>query len=207
MRISPLRSITIALLVLAGCGDDGSTTGETSTTGVTTSDTTTTTGSSATTGPTSGMSGTATSSPETTSTTEPGTTEPGTTEPGTTEPGTTEPGTTEPGTSGSTGEPPVESTGEPPGESTGVPPEGCAALGPQQCMANDACMAIFGQKVNTQKMCLQKATFLECADSAGCGDALTIGCPMGTMEQYQFPDTCLPSDFEPCEGMVLDKPC
>lgn len=211
MLFSHFRSVTIALLALAACGDDGKTTeassagstggGTTTTNGTTTSDTTTTS-TTATSGPTSGMSGTASTEP---ATTEPATTEPATTEPATTGPQTTGPETTGPMTTGETTG--VGSTGEMTGGSTGVPPEGCANLGPQQCMMTDGCMAIVGQKINVQKMCLQKPTFLECADAAGCGDALTIGCPMGTTELWQFPDTCLPSDYEPCEGMVVEKPC
>ena len=74
-------------------------------------------------------------------------------------------------------------------------------------MAEPACLAIFGQKINTQKQCLQKPQFLECADAVGCGDAVTIACPMGTMEPYQFKDACIPSDYEMCMGMPLMKAC
>lgn len=80
----------------------------------------------------------------------------------------------------------------------------CTDLGPNQCAAQPGCQEVLGQKINAQKMCLQKPSFLACIAADGCDDAPTLACPMGTNQQYQFPDTCIPPDFEVCDGMTLD---
>ncbi len=83
----------------------------------------------------------------------------------------------------------------------------CTDLGPNQCAAQPGCQEVLGQKINAQKMCLQKPSFLACIAADGCDDAPTLACPMGTNQQYQFPDTCIPPDFEVCDGMTLDMNC
>lgn len=198
--------LTACILSLGACGkSDAETDGGTDTTsgtGSTTSVTTTgsTTGATVTAADTSAEGSgtdTATSEPVTTSnvTTEPGTT---TTEPGTT---TTEPGTstTDPGTSttdpGSTG-------------TTGAPVD-CAMLGPMQCAAEASCRAIIGGKINVAKMCFGKPMFIECVESGACGDALTAACDPAVVppEPYQFPDTCIPTDWMQCDAPMVMGPC
>ena len=198
--------LTACILSLGACGkSDAGTDGGTDTTsgtGSTTSVTTTgsTTGATVTAADTSAEGSgtdTATSEPVTTSnvTTEPGTT---TTEPGTT---TTEPGTstTDPGTSttdpGSTG-------------TTGAPVD-CAMLGPMQCAAEASCRAIIGGKINVAKMCFGKPMFIECVESGACGDALTAACDPAVVppEPYQFPDTCIPTDWVQCDAPMVMGPC
>jgi hypothetical protein len=198
--------LTACILSLGACGkSDAGTDGGTDTTsgtGSTTSVTTTgsTTGATVTAADTSAEGSgtdTTTSEPVTTSnvTTEPGTT---TTEPGTS---TTDPGTstTEPGTSttdpGSTG-------------TTGAPVD-CAMLGPMQCAAEASCRAIIGGKINVAKMCFGKPMFIECVESGACGDALTVACDPAVVppEPYQFPDTCIPTDWMQCDAPMVMGPC
>ena len=217
-----MRSLifTACILSLGACGkSDAETEGGTdSTSGTGSTTSVATTG-----GPTSATmtasdtstegTDTATSEPVTTSnvTTEPGTstTDPGTTttEPGTTttDPGTstTEPGTstTDPGSTGTTTDPGSTRT-------TGAPVD-CAALGPMQCAAEASCKAIIGGKINVAKMCFGKPMFIECVEAGACGDALTAACDPAVVppEPYQFPDTCIPTDWVQCDAPMVMGPC
>ena len=169
-------------------GGSASSTGTTSTTSVTTTGPTTATTTTTTTA-TATDTDTPTSEPVTSTTGEPGTT---TGEPVTSTTG--EPGTTT-GTTGTTG----ETTG-------GVD---CGMLALMACKAEPACKAIMGAKINLAKMCTSKSMFIECVDAMACGEALTIGCDPMVMppEPYQFLDTCLPTDWAPCEAPVVMGPC
>lgn len=207
MTLRPLPLLGGALLFTLACGGSG---GGTGTSSGSTSEGTSSTSSTASTSSTSASASTSGSATS------------------------TESGTTGEPTTGSTGGPGGDPTGGPSGDptgssttavemttgstssgSTGGSSSGgstgmmgaCAMLGPNQCMANASCMAITGSKINLEKMCLQKPVFLQCADAMGCGDALTIACPTGTTEPWQFPSTCIPDDYEPCDGMVLDMAC
>ncbi|HRI09861.1 MAG TPA: hypothetical protein PKW35_18690 [Nannocystaceae bacterium] len=211
-----LRSgVFILLFTAAACsgGDDGTSAGESSTGSTSSSGaTTSTTGAgSATTSASASAgtdSGTGTESTSGGSTTAPGTTGTGTTDPGTTAPGTTDPGTT--GTTGTT-DPGTTGTTDPGTTGTGTTGMGvdCSMLGPNQCKAEPMCMAIQGQKQNTQKMCLQKVMFYDCAPAGACGDAITVACDPMVMppEPVQFPDTCIPDGWMPCDFPPLDKGC
>ena len=196
-----MRSLifTACILSLGACGkSDAETEGGTETTsgtGSTTSVATTGGPTSATmtasdTGTEGSGTDTATSEPVTTSnvTTEPGTT---TTEPGTS---TTDPGTstTDPGSTGTTGA-----------------PVDCAMLGPMQCAAEASCKAIIGGKINVAKMCFGKPMFIECVEAGACGDALTAACDPAVVppEPYQFPDTCIPTDWMQCDAPMVMGPC
>ncbi len=206
MTLRPIDLVGGALLFTLACGDSGGGTGTSS--GSTSEGTGSTSSTTSTTSTTSTSSGSATSTDSGSGTGEP--------------------------TTGSSGGPGGDPTGGPSGDptgssttavemTTGTTSSGssggsssggssgmvglCAMLGPNQCMANASCMAITGSKINLEKMCLQKPVFLQCVDAMGCGDALTIACPMGTTEPWQFPSTCIPDDYEPCDGMVVDMAC
>ena len=200
-----LRSgVFILLFTAAACsgGDDGTSAGESSTGSPSSSGaTTSTTGAGSATTSASASAGTD-SGTGTESTSGGSTTAPGTTGTGTTDPGTTAPGTTDPGTTGTT-DPGTTGTG-----TTGMGVD-CSMLGPNQCKAEPMCMAIQGQKQNTQKMCLQKVMFYDCAPAGACGDAITVACDPMVMppEPVQFPDTCIPDGWMPCDFPPLDKGC
>ena len=200
-----LRSgVFILLFTAAACsgGDDGTSAGESSTGSTSSSGaTTSTTGAGSATTSASASAGTD-SGTGTESTSGGSTTAPGTTGTGTTDPGTTAPGTTDPGTTGTT-DPGTTGTG-----TTGMGVD-CSMLGPNQCKAEPMCMAIQGQKQNTQKMCLQKVMFYDCAPAGACGDAITVACDPMVMppEPVQFPDTCIPDGWMPCDFPPLDKGC
>jgi len=78
-----------------------------------------------------------------------------------------------------------------------------------QCAAEASCRAIIGGKINVAKMCFGKPMFIECVESGACGDALTAACDPAVVppEPYQFPDTCIPTDWMQCDAPMVMGPC
>ncbi len=85
----------------------------------------------------------------------------------------------------------------------------CGMLNAQACMVNPACLAIMGAKVNAEKMCSAKPSFLGCVEAMGCGDAITYACDpeVDPPEPFVFQDTCIPVGWENCESPEVKGPC
>lgn len=184
------RTLSVLLLALglglAGCGDDGSgessTNADTSATSAADSDT---------------SAGTAADS----SATSAGTSESATGgSDGATE-GVTSVGETEGATS----------AGETEGATSAGETEGsvCDGLDQMACLANEECMPISGQPIETggTEPCLGPREFLECQPMMGCGDAITYACD-GEPPIYEFSDTCIPGGWKNCEPPPVELlPC
>lgn len=145
---------------------------------------------------------------ETTGATEHGTTQGttlGETGPGTTAPTTTGHGTTGPATTGETTTHGTTTAGTTTiAGTTGA--VHCADLDEATCAAH-ACKAVEARRRDENAMCLENSQFIACLDATECTATATIACRRGTEERWQFPDDCLPADFETCAGAALTDPC
>ncbi len=84
------------------------------------------------------------------------------------------------------------------GTSTGEAPIVCADIDNQQDCLDAGCMAINGQHFGGDEAnaCLEATEFLACSDPIGCDDVISTFCDGN--EVYQLPSSCSPPGWEPC---------
>ncbi|HVH97945.1 MAG TPA: hypothetical protein VM869_04520 [Enhygromyxa sp.] len=88
-----------------------------------------------------------------------------------------------------------------------LPPDGCAGLDKAECMADNQCMPINGAELVKEEddWCSMPQGFLGCDEEAVCLQVFTWGCgPFG--EVAEFPSSCLPPGWSPCDPPVVNAP-